>query len=317
MHRLQEKKPSLVIIVGPTGIGKSQLALELAGEFGGEIVGADSMQVYRFMDIGTSKPTLRDREGIPHHLIDVVDPDVPFNAARYAALAQEAVESIIERGRQVFIVGGTGLYIRALVDGIFSGPGADEGIRAFYREELRRHGKGHLYGLLKDKDEKAARRIDPHDSVRIIRALEVWDQCGRSIVDLREEQRSGSRPYRCLKIGLAVPREELFRRIERRAETMIESGLVAEVEGLLARGYARSLKSMQALGYKHIANYLSGAYDLGEAVRLMKRDTRNYAKRQLTWFCADSEVRWLSGGDAQAARSLLRNYLTSGGYNDN
>ncbi len=312
-----DTKPSLVIIAGPTGIGKSQLALELAGECGGEIVSADSMQVYRFMDIGTSKPSARDQVRVKHHLIDVVDPDEPFNAAQYVSLAGSAIDSIVRQGRPVFVVGGTGLYIKALLGGIFSGPGADEPLREFYHAELRRRGKEHLYHLLKCKDEKAARRIDPHDTVRIIRALEVWEQCGRSIVDQQRDHKFGVERYRCLKIGLGAPREELYGRIERRTEMMVESGLIEEVEKLLSRGYSPALKSMQALGYKHMANYLSGLYDRGEAIRLMKRDTRNYAKRQLTWFRADAEIQWFSRGDAGVPRSVLRNYLTSGGYEYN
>lgn len=309
--------PPLIIIAGPTGIGKSDLALALARACGGEIVSADSMQVYRGMDIGTSKPAPRERAQVRHHLIDVVDPDEPFHAALYASLAREAVDGIMQRRRPVFVVGGTGLYIKALLGGMFSGPGPNEELRAFYREELRRRGQEHLYLLLAEKDPKAARQINPHDTIRIIRALEVWEACGSSIVEKQQDHQFRDRPYRCLKIGLTAERPELYERIERRTEQMMAAGLVPEVENLLARGYAASLKSMRALGYRHISRHLQGLCDLGEAVRLIKRDTRNYAKRQLTWFRADREIRWFSPRDGAAVGDLLRNFLTSAGDEDN
>lgn len=314
MAKLQDTKFPLIIISGPTGIGKTQMALDLAAECGGEIISADSMQVYRYMDIGTSKPTPRERARVKHHLIDIVDPDEAFNAALYASLAAQAIEIIMQRQRPVFVVGGTGLYIRALLGGIVTAPGPDEKLRAFYKEELRCHGKAHLYHLLQGRDEKAARRIAPHDTVRIIRALEVWDTCGRSIVEKQQDHQFGDTRYCCLKIGLTAPRREIYERIERRTEKMMDAGLVGEVENLLARGYPASLKPMQSLGYKHMVNYLTGVYDRGEAVRLMKRDTRNYAKRQLSWFRRDSEIQWFARGDVDAVRKLLQNYLTSEGY---
>ena len=314
MADLGNTKPPIIIISGPTGVGKTQKALELAGECGGEIISADSMQVYRHMDIGTSKPTTRERVQVKHHLIDVVDPDEAFNAALYASLAGQAIENIMRRHLPVFVVGGTGLYIKALLGGILSGPGPDEKLRAFYKEELRRHGKAHLYNLLQSRDEKAARQIDPHDTIRIIRALEVWDTCGQSIVDKQQDHQFGDKRYHCLKIGLTAPREVLYERIERRTEEMMDAGLVGEVQNLLSRGYPASLKAMQSLGYKHITNYLSGLYDVPEAIRQMKRDTRNYAKRQLSWFRRDNEIQWFPSGDADAIRNALQNYLTSSGY---
>lgn len=305
-----ETNDPLVIITGPTGIGKSRLALDLAQEWNAEIVSADSMQVYRQMDIGTAKPSSAELAEVPHHMIDIVEPDEPFHAARYAEIARSTIESIARRGRHAFIVGGAGLYIKALLGGIFPGAGSDEALRASYRDVIRRYGPEHLHDILKHRDAKAAVRIDRKDTVRIIRALEVWDKTGRSIVDGQQAHQFGDRRYRCIKIALTAARPEINARIEDRVDRMIDLGLVAEVEGLLARGYCPSLKSMQSLGYKQIANYVQGGCDLDEALRQMKRDTKNYAKRQLTWFRADTEIQWFYRENREGVRNLLRNYLT-------
>jgi tRNA dimethylallyltransferase len=305
-------KPKLICILGPTGVGKTAMALELAERWGGEIVSADSMQVYRQMDIGTAKPTPEERRRIPHHLLDVVNPDEPFDVSLYIRLANGIIADLQREQRPVFVVGGTGLYIRALLGGLIDGPGADESLRQTLREEMNRFGKPHLYEKLRARDEKAAARIDSHDGVRIIRALEVLELTGRSIVDHQEEHRFREQSYEVLKMGLVPRRERLQVRIDRRTDRMIEDGFVEEVRQLLAAGYDGSLKPMQSLGYRHIIAYLAGKEDLAEAVRTIKQDTGRYAKRQMTWFAADCEVGWLDPGDVDEASRRIGLFLNPG-----
>ena len=302
-------KPRLICILGPTGVGKTAMALELADRWGGEIVSADSMQVYRHMDIGTAKPTPEERRRIPHHLLDVVNPDEPFDVSLYIRLANGIIADLQREERPVFVVGGTGLYIRALMGGLIAGPGADESLRQILREEMNRLGKSHLYEKLRTRDEKAAARIDPHDGVRIIRALEVLELTGRSIVDHQQGHRFGECPYEVLQIGLRLDREQLLARIDGRTDRMIENGFVDEVRRLLAMGYHESLKPMQSLGYRHILAYLAGKGDLQESVSRIKRDTCRYAKRQMTWFAADREVGWLDPWDVDAASKQIGLFL--------
>jgi tRNA dimethylallyltransferase len=290
-------KPRVILLVGPTGVGKTKMAIKIAGLFGGEIVSADSMQVYRGMDIGTAKPTLEERRCIPHHLIDVVDPDQPFDASRYCDLARRVISHLHGEGKPIFVVGGTGLYLRALLGGLIAGPGADEPLREILREEIKRFGKSHLYEKLRLRDERAAAQINPHDGVRIIRALEVLELTGRSIVDHQQDHCFRERPYEFMKIGLTLDKTELQGRIEKRTDRMIADGFVDEVRRLLAMGYDRSLKPMQSLGYRHICGFFAEEGDLEEAVRLIKRDTYRYAKRQMTWFAADREISWLAPED--------------------
>jgi tRNA dimethylallyltransferase len=302
-------KPRLICIVGPTGIGKTGMALELAGRWGGEIISADSMQVYRHMDIGTAKPTPQERARIPHHLLDVVDPDEPFDVSRYIGLAHGVIDSLQRQGKSVFVVGGTGLYIRALLGGLIDGPGSDEVLRRELRQEMNNRGKAYLYERLRTRDPRAADRIDPHDGVRMIRALEVLELTGRSIVEHQQEHRFRDAPYAALRIGLRLDRGRLNDRIDRRAERMIADGLADEVRRLLDRGWGESLKSMQSLGYRHMTDCLAGRQSLEQAVDLIKRDTRRYAKRQMTWFAADREVGWLDPGDVEAASERIGVFL--------
>jgi tRNA dimethylallyltransferase len=302
-------KPRLICIVGPTGVGKTGMALELAGRWGGEIVSADSMQVYRHMDIGTAKPTPEERVRIPHHLLDVVDPDEPFDASRYIGLAHGVIDSLQRQGKPVFVVGGTGLYIRALLGGLIDGPGADEALRRELKQEMDHRGKAHLYGRLRTRDPRAALQIDPHDGVRIIRALEVLELTGRSIVEHQQEHGFRDAPYADMRIGLRLDRERLNDRIDRRVEQMIADGLAEEVRRLLDRGWGESLKSMQSLGYRHMIDFLAGRQGLEQAVGLIKRDTRRYAKRQMTWFSADREVDWLDPEDVETASGRIRVFL--------
>lgn len=300
--------PRLLIIVGPTGVGKTQLAVSMARSGGGEVISADSMQVYRYMDIGTAKPGQEERFAVPHHLIDVVNPDEDFHASAYIQQAGQILGAAENKGKFFLVVGGAGLYIKTLLGGLISGPGADPELRAYYREQLTRLGLPHLYGLLQDKDPLAAARIEPHDVSRIIRALEVWDLSGQSIVRQQEEHHFGRQAYRYLKIGLTMARDRLYERIDARVEEMMARGFVEEVRWLLAQGYHEDLKSMQSLGYRHMVAYLSGRQTREEAVEKMKRETRQYAKRQATWFRGDREINWFDVEELPAAMKLWESF---------
>jgi tRNA dimethylallyltransferase len=286
-----EKLP-LIIINSPTATGKTELAVNLAQEFGGEIVSADSMQVYRYLDIGTAKPTMEERGGIKHHMIDVVNPDEECNAALFAEKARNIIAELAGKGTPVFVAGGTGLYIRALLRGIIDTPDVDENIRNHYRSLRDTHGKKYLYDLLLQRDAAAAAQINPNDSVRVIRALEVLEQTGESITVKQKKHAFQDKPYRTYKIGIQIERKELKQRIGTRVDKMIAAGLLDEVKGVLDRGYDESLKPLQSLGYKQIIGFLHNQYDWQSCIDLIKRDTWQYARRQMTWFAADKEINW-------------------------
>jgi len=285
-------KLPLVIICSPTATGKTELAIELASIFGGEILSADSLQVYRYLDVGTAKPSIEQRNKIRHHMIDVVNPDEEFNAAIYAEQARTIIDDLFSQGKPVFVVGGTGLYIRALLRGIIDTPAVDDKIRNHYRELRDLHGKEYLYQLLKRRDAQAALKIKPNDSIRVIRALEVLEQSGESIIEMQKRHSFADCPYATYKIGLQFDREELKNRIVRRTEKMVAAGLLGEVKNLLDRGYSGKLKPLQSLGYKQVIEFLSGKYDWETALHLIARNTWHYAKRQMTWFAADKEINW-------------------------
>jgi tRNA dimethylallyltransferase len=306
-------RPRLVCILGPTGVGKSAFAMALAEHYRGEIVSADSMQVYRRMDIGTAKPTPGERRRIVHHLIDVVNPDQPFDASRYLETAPDSITDLHHRGKLPLVVGGTGLYIRALLGGLIDGPPADERLRAGLKAEIAAKGKGYLYESLVKKDPRAASAIHPHDGVRIIRALEVLELTGRSIVAHQQEHRFQTSSWDTLRIGLRLERKELNRRIDERTDRMMADGFLAEVEGLLAQGFDESLKSMQSLGYRHLASVVRGNMAIAEAVAGIKRDTRMYSKRQMTWFSADCETVWLAPDNLEEAKRLIDSFLSKTG----
>lgn len=286
-----EKVP-LVIINSPTATGKTELAINLALEFGGEIISADSLQVYRYLDIGTAKPSQGQRSKVKHHMIDVVDPDEEFNAAFFAEQARIIIADLIRQGKPVFIVGGTGLYIRALLRGIIETPTVDENIRNHYHQLRDQHGKEYLYNLLQQRDADASRKINPNDSVRVIRALEVMEQTGESISAKQKRHSFADCPYKTYKIGIKLDRAELKQRIITRTEKMIAAGLLNEVKSILDRGFSYNLKPLQSLGYKQIIGFLQKEYDWENVLNLIKRDTWQYAKRQLTWFNADKEINW-------------------------
>jgi tRNA dimethylallyltransferase len=286
-------KIKLVIIQGPTGSGKTELAVRLAERFDGEVVNADSVQVYRGMDIGTAKPSAEQLRRVPHHLIGIIAPDGNFSASDFRREAAAVIADIHRRGRKIFVVGGTGLYLRALLHGLVASPSGDEQLRRELAALAETAGNQELHRQLAIVDPQAADRLHPNDKVRIIRALEVYRQTGRPMSSFRDEHNFAGSFYECLKFGILVERQELYRRVENRVEEMVERGLVAEVRGLLAAGYGRELKAMRSIGYKEICAFLAGECSLEEAVSLIKRDTRHYAKRQLTWFAKDPEINWV------------------------
>jgi len=287
-------KLPLVVICSPTATGKTELAIELASFFGGEIVSADSLQVYRYLDIGTAKPSIEERKKVSHHMIDVVNPDEEFNAAIYTEQARIIIDNLFNQGKPVFVVGGTGLYIRALLRGIIDTPAVDNKIRNHYRELRDLHGKEYLFKLLQQRDAQAALKIKPNDSVRVIRALEVLEQSGKSIVEMQKRHSFADSPYVAYKIGLQFDRKELRNRIALRTVKMVEAGLLDEVKNILGRGYSENLKPLQSLGYKQVIEFLNGKCDWETALNLITNDTWHYAKRQMTWFAVDKEINWFN-----------------------
>jgi tRNA dimethylallyltransferase len=285
-------KPKLVIIVGPTGVGKSEVALDVALEFDGEIINADSQQVYRHMNVGTGKPTAEQRQKAPHHLIDIIDPDEEFNAALFRERALQCAQEIWSKKKRVILCGGTGLYIRALTHGLFVGPARNPEIRRRLEREAEGKGPGFLYERLKEADPAVTSWIHPNDRQRTIRALEVFEATGKKMSQWQQEHGFKESPFETLKIGLNRDRAELYDLIDRRCDKMIGDGLVNEVKGLLDKGYNLDLKALQSVGHRHVGLFLSGSKSLEDAVYLMKRDTRHLAKRQLTWFRSDKEIRW-------------------------
>jgi len=302
-------KPNVIVICGPTATGKTAAAIELATIFNGEIIGADSMQIYRFMDIGTAKPTLQEQEAIPHYMIDIVDPDRHFDARQYAEMAHKKVLKRISRNIIPFVVGGTGLYIKALVHGLFEAEPANYDIRKSLKAEVLSRGIDFLYHRLDRHDPEAAARIHPNDTYRIIRALEIFELTGKSLSEHHREHGFEDAPYRVLKIGLNFDREHLYNRINRRVDAMIAAGFIDEVQMLRDRGYAPDLKSMQSIGYRHINDFIGGDLSLDEALRTLQRDTRRYAKRQLTWFKADTNVKWLHPDRINDIRKIIKKFL--------
>ncbi len=285
--------PPLILLAGPTGVGKTELALELARRIPVEVVNADSMQIYRFMDIGTAKPTAAERRRVPHHLFDIVEPDETFDAARYQAMACPVVDALRSLGVVPLVVGGTGLYMKVLLRGLCAGAPGDPQVKKDLRGQLARHGLAPLYARLQRIDPGAAAKIHPHDRQRILRALEVYQVTSQPLSTWQQQHRFQQIRYPSLNIFLYRDRQDLYRRIDRRVRQMMDRGLLDEVKRLLDAGYSPDLKSMQSLGYRHLASYLAGAGgSLDDTVKVIQRDTRRYAKRQLTWFRSDPTFQW-------------------------
>ena len=287
------KKP-LVVLTGPTAVGKTKLSISLAKALNGEIISADSMQVYKYMDIGSAKITEKEMDGVPHHLIDVLSPFEEFHIVRFQELAKKAMEDIYNRGKTPVFVGGTGFYIQAITKDIDFTEGKED---KQYREELSRlaaeKGNEFLHEMLREVDKKSAEEIHANNVKRVIRALEFYKENGFPISQHNEEQKQNETPYNLAYFVLNAPRDLLYERIDRRVDEMMENGLVKEVQKLKDMGCRREMTSMQGLGYKEILSFLDGEIPLDEAVRILKRDTRHFAKRQLTWFRRESNVVWV------------------------
>ena len=286
------KRP-LIILAGPTAVGKTSLSIRLAKTIDAEIISADCMQVYRHMDIGSAKIRPEEMAGIPHHLIDALEPEEDFNVVRFQQMAKSAAEEIWERGKIPLVVGGTGFYIQALLYDIdFTENEGDTAYREELEETARKKGGEYLHQLLKDADPKAALDIHPNNIKRIIRALEFHHQTGGKISEHNERERAKKSPYNYAYFVLTDERSRLYERIDRRVDQMMEEGLPGEVRFLKDRGVRRDSTAMQGLGYKELFAYLEGEYSFDEAVRIIKRDTRHFAKRQLTWFKREKDVIW-------------------------
>ncbi|MBK9031967.1 MAG: tRNA (adenosine(37)-N6)-dimethylallyltransferase MiaA [Myxococcales bacterium] len=303
--------PRLVVIVGPTGAGKTALAVALARAAGGEIVSCDSQQVYAGMDLGTGKASAAERAAAPHHLLDVIGPDAEMTAARFAALADAAIAEIAGRGRPVIVCGGTGLYVRALLFGLFAGPPAVPAVRAELEAEVAAAGSGALWARLAAADPDSAARIDPNDRKRLIRALEVIVTTGVALSEhhRRHDHRRVPPRYPHRLIGVAPPRADLYAAIDARCDAMVAAGLVEEVAQLRAAGHVPPLRSQQAIGYAELHEHLAGRFDLSRAIELMKRNSRRYARRQLSWYRSQTAVEWVTAADRVDLGDLAA-YLT-------
>ncbi|PWB62665.1 MAG: tRNA (adenosine(37)-N6)-dimethylallyltransferase MiaA [Deltaproteobacteria bacterium] len=299
----------LLVLSGPTASGKTSLALFLARILPLEIINADSLQVYRGMDIGTAKPSLEERREVPHHLVDVADPDEEYNAGRFVAGADAAIRGIRGRGRFPLVAGGTGLYIRALLRGLDPLP-KDDAVRARLARRWEEEGGEALFSELRRVDPVSAAAVHPSDRVRVLRALEIAEIAGAPPSALKRQREGASADSRILFLAISADRERLYRRIEARVDGMFRKGLVDEVRGLLSRGYSPVLKPMKALGYRHVVSHLHGGVPLPAAVEAMKRDTRRYAKRQITWLRGEPEAVWIDpDGGPETAAEMARKHL--------
>jgi tRNA dimethylallyltransferase len=316
LYRLNERADNcrgVVVIVGPTAVGKTAVALELVSEIGGEIISADSMAVYVGMDIGTAKPTAEEQRRARFHLIDVADPAKPFNVGEFQKLASEAIEGVLARNPPAVVVGGSGLYVRAAVDGLnLAIPGRNEKLRDQLADEVREFGNERVHERLREIDPVSAERIHPNNVKRVIRAIEIYEFSGVPASVLFDGDARRPRGYPAARwFGLTMNRDALYERIDRRVDNMIAAGLIEEVAGVLEKGVSPDLPSMHGLGYKEIAAYLRGEYGEQEAISLLKLNTRRFAKRQYTWFKADARVRWidLSVSTAKKVSGIIKGEL--------
>ena len=303
----------VVVVTGPTAAGKTDVAIEVARRFDGEVVNADSMQVFRYMDIGTAKPTLEQRAAVPHHLFDVVTPDVPYSAGRYAREARGVAEAIFARGRVVVLAGGTGLYIRSFLDGLIATGPPDAALRErLEREHATAVAQGdplRLYERLASADPEAAARIHPNDARRTVRALEILEGAGRPASRVRDAHRFADRRYARLHLALDPGRDAVNERIDARCRAMIDAGLLREVRSLRDRGYGPELRPMQAIGYRHVNPVVDGLDTLANALVAMQKDTRQFARRQRTWLRAVPEAEWLDPRDVDRVLARVERFL--------
>ncbi|MDD4237110.1 MAG: tRNA (adenosine(37)-N6)-dimethylallyltransferase MiaA [Desulfotomaculaceae bacterium] len=310
--KADNKMKPLIVITGPTATGKSEVGVLVAEQVGGEIISADSMLLYRHMDIGTAKPNMVERHGIPHHMIDIAEPDQEYSAALYQKEARHLITEISIRRNLPILVGGTGLYIRAVIDPYeFGDTGSEPAIRERLLLEAEQDGYDKLHRRLFEVDPEAAAKLHPRDARRVIRALEVYYMTGRPSSSYTQLNQYHQPLYRLFMFGLNMERASLYRRIEKRVDAMIAAGLVEEVHQLLESGYSRDLNAMRSLGYKEIAAYLTGEISMEQAVELLKRNTRRFAKRQLTWFRRDDRIRWLDIDDFGSQEAIAKEITKS------
>ena len=302
LSETQVRHKPVVVLVGPTAVGKSRVAVEVAKAFETEVLTADSRQVYRGMDVGTDKPIPEERQAVPHRLIDLVNPDEPFNTGLYRRQALNEIERLHRDLRLPLVVGGTGLYVRTLIKGLCDAPPSDPIVRAALRQDAKDQGHDRLYARLVAVDPVAAARLHPRDESKVIRALEVYQLSGRRMSEFQEEHGFAERPFSVLIIGLNRDRSALYRRIEARIDWQLAHGLIEETRQLLAQGYQRDSAAMKGLGYRHVAEHLAGEYDVAEMVRRFKLDTRHFSKRQMTWFRKEPGIQWLMIEESESAQ---------------
>lgn len=298
-----------MILLGPTGVGKSTTAVKIAKTFDGEVISCDSMQVYRGFDVGTDKISTDEREGIAHYLLDILDPSAQFTAADFVKHALSAVQTIQRKKKLPIITGGTGLYLKALIDGLFPEGKKDPSVRGRLEEEAKIKGLENLQKRLERIDPVYAQKIGKNDRIRIIRALEVYQSTKKPISDHFPNTKSNIKDFFVLRIGLKVEREELYRRIEQRVDRMFAQGIVKEVEALLKSGVEETSPPFRALGYKHVLSHLKRELSLEETIDLTKKDTRHYAKRQMTWFRKTEGIFWFSPHDFSSISSTIKDFL--------
>jgi len=285
----------IVVLVGPTAVGKTYVSVELAKKLNTEIISADSMQIYKEMNIGTAKITEEETQGINHHMIDIINPDESFSVSEFKSESEKIIDNIIEKAKVPIIVGGSGLYVNSLIyDLDFGNAKSDNKIRDYFSSLYNEHGDDFLYEKLKEVDPESAEKIHKNNVKRVIRALEVHEITGQKFSELNTDIRKQSKKYDCILIGLNMDRKILYERINKRVDKMLSEGLIEEVKLLVEKGYDKNLVSMQGIGYKEVVDYLEGNTELEETVNVLKRNTRRFAKRQLTWFLRDTNVKWFN-----------------------
>ena len=302
------KNKVAIVLVGPTGVGKTALSVQLADEIPVEIISADSRQIYKYLNIGTAKPSDEILARIPHHFIDMLEPDENYSAGQFGLQAREVIEQIFQREKIPLIVGGSGLYLKALLDGFFEGDVRDERIRNSLERRLEEEGSEPLYNDLVKLDQASAAKIHPNNGQRIIRALEVCLTSDAKFSDLQKKKLPDP-DFTVLKFGINKPRSQLYADIDRRVDQMFENGLLAEVVGILERGFEKNLNSLNSVGYKEVIDYLEENLDFETCVKLIKQNSRRYAKRQLTWFRADDKIRWFMLDDKMGFREISRQII--------
>lgn len=292
-------KQKLVVVAGPTASGKTRLAIEIAKRFNGEIVGADSMQIYKYMDIGTAKPTAEERAEVPHHMIDFLEPDAPYSVAEYTEDAHKVIAEIASRGKLPVMCGGTGLYINSVVDDVTFGDfETDYALREELQKTAEAEGAQKLLEMLAEFDSESAQRLHPNNIRRIIRAIEFYKVTGTTISAHQKMTKERESRYEPIMLSIAWDRQELYERINKRVDIMLEEGLFDEVRSMMERGYTKQLNSMQGIGYKEVMDCINGLMTYDEAVELIKQSSRRYAKRQLTWFRRDARINWVNAENA-------------------